>query len=138
VAIWFNTHVNTVRRLIGLGYWSLSRWAKLKVKNAVNFIGEYEATLANEARRHQLDGVICGHIHHPALRLSAGLLYVNCGDWVESCTAAVEHFDGRMEIIDWTEEAAQLPPFAAVERELHEQQMLPGIAEHHSRPARLS
>jgi UDP-2,3-diacylglucosamine pyrophosphatase LpxH len=138
VAIWLNTQVNAVRRLIGLGYWSLSRWAKLKVKNAVNFIGEYEATLANEARRHQLDGVICGHIHHPALGLAAGLIYVNCGDWVESCTAVVEHFDGRLEIIEWTMEAAHLPPVEKLDSESQGQQMLPGIADHQSTPSRLS
>ena len=63
---------------------------------------------------------------------------MNCGDWVESCTAAVEHFDGRVEIIDWTKEAAQLPPFADIDREFQHQPMLPGIADHHSRPARLS
>ena len=136
VAIWLNTHVNALRRLIGLGYWSLSRWAKLKVKNAVNFIGEYEATLAHEARRHKLDGVICGHIHHAALRQTAGSIYVNCGDWVESCTAAVEHFDGRVEIIDWTKEAAQLPSFADIDREFQDQPMC--ITDHHSRPFRLS
>jgi UDP-2,3-diacylglucosamine pyrophosphatase LpxH len=110
-AIWLNTHFNAVRRILGLGYWSLSRWAKLRVKNAVNFIGEFEGTLAGEARRHGLDGVICGHIHHPALRTHADLLYVNCGDWVESCTAVVEHFDGRFEIIEWaTDTTAAVPP----------------------------
>ena len=109
VAIWLNTHFNALRRGLGLRYWSLSRWAKLRVKNAVNFIGEFEATLAGEARRHRLDGVICGHIHHPALRMESELLYVNCGDWVESCTAVVEHFDGRFEIIE-AQYTVLLPP----------------------------
>ncbi len=102
-AIWANTHFNHLRRLFGLPYWSLSQWVKLKVKNAVSFIGEFERTLASEARRHDVDGVICGHIHHAAIRDDAGFRYVNCGDWVESCTAVVEHFDGRLEIITWTE-----------------------------------
>ena len=111
VAIWLNTHFNAVRRALGLSYWSLSRWAKLRIKNAVSFIGEFERALAGEARRHKVDGVICGHIHHPAFRMVDGLLYVNCGDWVESCTAAVEHFDGRFEIIDWIKrDTARLPP----------------------------
>ena len=88
-------------RLFGLPYWSLSQWVKLKVKNAVNFIGEYERTLTAEAARHHVDGVICGHIHHAVIRQVGALTYVNCGDWVESCTAVVEHFDGRLEIIDW-------------------------------------
>jgi len=111
IAIWLNTHFNKMRRIFGLGYWSLSRWAKLRVKNAVNFIGEFEGTLASEARRHKLDGVVCGHIHHPALRNENGLTYVNCGDWVESCTVAVEHFDGRLEIIEWSEQDAAPTPF---------------------------
>ena len=101
LAIWLNTHFNAIRRAFGLTYWSLSQWAKLKVKNAVNFIGEYETTLAAEARRRGVDGVICGHIHHAVIRDDAGLSYINCGDWVESCTAVVEHFDGRFEIVKW-------------------------------------
>ena len=103
LAIWLNRHFNTVRRVFGFTYWSLSRWAKLKVKNAVNFIGSFERTLMGEARRRGTVGVICGHIHHPVVRTKDGLCYINCGDWVESCTAIVEHFDGRIEIIDWTE-----------------------------------
>jgi len=111
LAIMLNTHFNSIRRLLGLPYWSLSRWIKLRVKNAVNFIGEFEKTLSKEARRHDVDGVICGHIHHPVIRTFDGLTYVNCGDWVESCTAAVEHFDGRFEIIEWikTDPPARLP-----------------------------
>ena len=99
-AIQLNTYFNAVRRTLGFPYWSLSRWVKLKVKNAVNFIGEYERTLCSEARRRGADGVICGHIHHATIRPEGDLIYVNCGDWVESCTAVVEHFDGRLEIID--------------------------------------
>jgi UDP-2,3-diacylglucosamine pyrophosphatase LpxH len=102
-AISLNTHFNTIRRLFGLPYWSLSRWIKLKVKNAVNFIGEYEKTLSGEARRHHVEGVICGHIHHPVIRRLDDMVYVNCGDWVESCTAAVEHFNGQLEIIEWVQ-----------------------------------
>jgi UDP-2,3-diacylglucosamine pyrophosphatase LpxH len=101
LAIWLNTHFNAIRRAFGLTYWSLSQWAKLKVKNAVNFIGEYETTLAAEARRRGVDGVICGHIHHAVIRNESDLCYINCGDWVESCTAVVEHFDGRFEIVKW-------------------------------------
>jgi UDP-2,3-diacylglucosamine pyrophosphatase LpxH len=101
VAIWLNTHFNAVRRALGLTYWSLSQWAKLKVKNAVNFISEYEQTLAAEAQRRGVDGVICGHIHHAIIRPISGLRYINCGDWVESCTAVVEHFDGTFEIVRW-------------------------------------
>jgi UDP-2,3-diacylglucosamine pyrophosphatase LpxH len=101
LAIWLNIYFNMIRRGLGLTYWSLSQWAKLKVKNAVNFIGEYENTLSGEARRRGVDGVICGHIHHAVIRNDLGLCYINCGDWVESCTAIVEHFDGRFEIVRW-------------------------------------
>src|SRR5262249_12455486 len=110
LAIWLNTYFNAIRRGLGLTYWSLSQWAKLKVKNAVNFIGEYEKALAAEARRRGVDGVICGHIHHAVMRQDFGLTYVNCGDWVESCTAVVEHFDGRLEIIRWIERESSADP----------------------------
>jgi UDP-2,3-diacylglucosamine pyrophosphatase LpxH len=100
-AIAANTVFNKVRRSLGLRYWSLSQWAKYKVKNAVSFIGEFEKTLAAEASRHGLDGVICGHIHHAAVHDDFGFTYINCGDWVESCTAVGEHFDGRFEIVNW-------------------------------------
>jgi UDP-2,3-diacylglucosamine pyrophosphatase LpxH len=102
LAIWLNTHFNAIRRAFGLTYWSLSQWAKLKVKNAVNFIGAFEQALAGEARRRGADGVICGHIHHAVIRGNGDISYINCGDWIESCTAVVEHFDGRFEIVKWT------------------------------------
>ena len=101
LAIVANTWFNQVRKKFGVGYWSLSAWAKMKVKNAVNFIGDYENTLANEAVRRGLDGVICGHIHHAIIRQIDGVTYVNTGDFVESCSAIVEHNDGRLEIIYW-------------------------------------
>jgi UDP-2,3-diacylglucosamine pyrophosphatase LpxH len=101
IALAISTRINWVRRKLGFTYWSLSAWAKLKVKNAVNFIGRFEETLAAEATRHGVDGVICGHIHSAAQRDVDGLIYINTGDWVESCTAVVEHEDGRMEIIHW-------------------------------------
>jgi UDP-2,3-diacylglucosamine pyrophosphatase LpxH len=78
-ALRVNAHVNYVRRRLGLTYWSLSQWAKLKVKNAINFIGEFEQALIIEARHHGVDGIICGHIHHAAIRNSNGLQYINCG-----------------------------------------------------------
>jgi UDP-2,3-diacylglucosamine pyrophosphatase LpxH len=106
LAIWLNTYFNRIRRFLGLTYWSLSQWAKLKVKNAINFIGEYERTLAAEAGRRGVDGVICGHIHHAVIRTACGIRYINCGDWVESCTAIVEHFDATFELVTWTGEEA--------------------------------
>lgn len=97
-----NTLINRIRRAFGFGYWSLSALAKMKVKNAVNFIGAFEETLAAEAARVGVDGVICGHIHHATMHDRHGSTYINTGDWVESCTAVAEHHDGRMEIIRWT------------------------------------
>jgi UDP-2,3-diacylglucosamine pyrophosphatase LpxH len=102
-AIIANRIFNAVRRRLGFGYWSLSQWAKLKVKNAVNYIGEFEKTLVSEAQRQNADGVICGHIHHAVIREDLGVRYLNCCDWVESCTAVGERHDGTFEIITWTE-----------------------------------
>jgi UDP-2,3-diacylglucosamine pyrophosphatase LpxH len=96
-----NTALNRLRRRLGFGYWSLSAFLKSKVKNALQFIDNFESALADEARRRNVDGVICGHIHKAEMREIAGVLYVNDGDWVESCTALVEHGDGRLEILNW-------------------------------------
>ncbi|NBN63494.1 UDP-2,3-diacylglucosamine diphosphatase [Microvirga tunisiensis] len=104
-ALALNTTVNMVRRRIGLTYWSLSAWAKLKVKNAVSFIGRFEEALSDEARRQGTHGVICGHIHHAASHMTHGIHYINTGDWVESCTAVAEHHDGTFEVIRWVERA---------------------------------
>ncbi|WP_420135026.1 UDP-2,3-diacylglucosamine diphosphatase [Rhodopseudomonas sp.] len=114
LAIRLNRIVAALRRWAGVPYWSLSQWAKLKVKNAVNYIGAFEQTLAQEARRTGTDGVICGHIHTAAIRDDHGIRYMNCGDWVESCTALVEHDDGRFEIITWTDPLKRNLPVAAV------------------------
>ncbi|MGB8485446.1 MAG: UDP-2,3-diacylglucosamine diphosphatase [Xanthobacteraceae bacterium] len=107
-ALVVNRVFNEVRRKLGFGYWSLSQWAKLKVKNAVSYIGEYEKTLVSEAQRHSAEGVICGHIHHAAIHDEFGIRYINCGDWVESCTAIAEHPDGQFELITWTHTKPQL------------------------------
>lgn len=96
-----NTTWNLIRRRMGFGYWSLSAFVKVKVKNALQFIENFEAAVAEEARRRGVDGVICGHIHKAEMRRIGDILYINDGDWVESCTALVEHADGRLELIDW-------------------------------------
>jgi UDP-2,3-diacylglucosamine pyrophosphatase LpxH len=98
-----NRLLSLVRRRFGLRYWSLAGYLKRKVKNAVSYIGSFEEALAAEAGRLGVDGMICGHIHHPELREMDGVLYCNCGDWVESCTALVEHHDGRLELLRWTD-----------------------------------
>ncbi|MCE7027384.1 UDP-2,3-diacylglucosamine diphosphatase [Jiella avicenniae] len=102
-AIAINLVFNKIRRRLGFPYWSFSSWAKLKVKNAVNFIGAFEEALAEEARRMGCDGVICGHIHHAQLADHADVGYINTGDWVESCTAVAERHDGSFELIRWSE-----------------------------------
>jgi UDP-2,3-diacylglucosamine pyrophosphatase LpxH len=96
-----NTLLNRARRRMGLGYWSLSAFLKVKVKNALQFIERFEEAVAEEARRRGADGVICGHIHKAEMRQIGDILYINDGDWVESCTALAEHEDGRLEIIEW-------------------------------------
>jgi UDP-2,3-diacylglucosamine pyrophosphatase LpxH len=101
VALVFNRWFNVARRRMGLPYWSLSAWLKRQVKEAVKAIDRFESALAAEARRRGFDGVVCGHIHHAEMREVDGVMYMNDGDWVESCTALVEHHDGRMELIDW-------------------------------------
>ena len=96
---WFNR----VRSLMGMRYWSLSAYAKAKVKNAVNIVSSFEEAVARECRRRGLDGVICGHIHHAEIRDIHGVTYHNCGDWVESCSALAEDFNGKISIIRWVE-----------------------------------
>ncbi|HOX68149.1 MAG TPA: UDP-2,3-diacylglucosamine diphosphatase [Phycisphaerae bacterium] len=103
-----NRRFNVARARLGLPYWSLSRFLKLKVKRAVSYVGDFEAALARETRSRGLDGVVCGHIHHAEIREIEGVLYCNDGDWVESLTALVEHHDGRLEIIDRSAEARQV------------------------------
>ena len=116
-ALWANHWLNVLRRRLGLSYWSLSAYLKHKVKNAVQYIANYEETMAEEARKHKVDGIICGHIHHAEMRDINGVVYCNDGDWVESCTALVEHFDGTLEILHWlVENQAELFPVPSVEQ----------------------
>ncbi len=96
-----NRWINLARRQLGLNHWSLSAYAKQRVKAAVSIISNFEQSVARECRRRGFDGVICGHIHHAEIRRIRGVLYHNCGDWVESCTALGERGDGRIEIIRW-------------------------------------
>jgi UDP-2,3-diacylglucosamine pyrophosphatase LpxH len=120
LALWINHHFNTLRRLLGYEYWSLSAVLKLKVKNAVQYIGSFADALTEAARSRELDGVVCGHIHHAEIRELGGVLYCNDGDWVESCTALVEHFDGRLEIVKWAEQRS----FDAISAVLPERELV--------------
>jgi UDP-2,3-diacylglucosamine pyrophosphatase LpxH len=101
-----NRHLNSLRARLGLPYWSLSKYLKLKVKRAVSYVSDFETAVAREASHRGAQGVVCGHIHHAELREIDGILYANDGDWVESLTALAEHIDGRLEIIDWAAEMA--------------------------------
>ena len=97
-----NVTLSWIRRSLGVaGYWSLSGYAKHKVETAVSFIDDFEQSVVRNVKDRNLDGVICGHIHAAAIREIEGVTYINCGDWVDSCTAIVEHGDGRMEVIHW-------------------------------------
>ena len=96
-----NVGFNLIRRRFGLPYWSLSAHVKKKVKNAVAFISRFEEAVAHAAAERGVDGVVCGHIHSAEIRQFGGVTYYNDGDWVESCTALVEHPNGQIEIVDW-------------------------------------
>ena len=98
-----NRHLNNLRGRLGLPYWSLSAYLKHKVKKALNYVTDFEAAVAHEARRRGHQGVVCGHIHRAEMRDIGGVLYCNDGDWVESRTALVEHHDGRLELVQWIE-----------------------------------
>jgi UDP-2,3-diacylglucosamine pyrophosphatase LpxH len=97
-----NVYLSWLRRTLRLpGYWSLAGYAKRKVKTAISLIFNFEDAVIKHAREKGLDGVICGHIHWPMNKEVDGMRYLNCGDWVDSCTGIVEHLDGRMELIIW-------------------------------------
>ena len=109
-----NRVVNWARKRLGYGHWSLAKYLKHKVKRAVNFISEFEEALATQCRRMGHDGVVCGHIHHAEITQYGEINYMNCGDWVESCTALVERQDGQFEILRWGQVDA---PVVALSRE---------------------
>ena len=107
-ALTLNRYVNSIRSRFGFPYWSLAAFLKHKVKNAVQYIASFEKALATEARRQQVQGVICGHIHRAEITEIDGITYCNDGDWVESCTTLVEDFSGRLSLLRWTESQAVL------------------------------
>lgn len=99
--IWVNVHFNKVRNLLGLEYWSLSKWLKQNTKEALNFINNFEDHVSEYCKEEGYDGIICGHIHVAKIKDIGDIEYMNCGDWVESGTALVEHEDGHFEIIEY-------------------------------------
>ncbi len=125
-----NRPINWVRRLFGLGFWSLSAAAKRSVKNAVNYIGAFEAAVVRLARMEgEVHGVVCGHIHTPVIRTIGALEYYNCGDWVESLSALVEESDGRLRLLEFTgKEIEELRGGAGMEEQAGEPAVLAGEA----------
>jgi len=117
LALALNTGFNAITRRLGLPYWSFSAWIKLKIKTAVNAIGDFERVLAAEARRRGADGVICGHIHHPTIRDIDGVTYVNIGDFVESCSLVIEREDGELTTLRWRPRVSAASPDWAFEAE---------------------
>jgi UDP-2,3-diacylglucosamine pyrophosphatase LpxH len=118
LVIELNEWCHGARRLFGLEYWSLAAFLKQKVKNALEYICRFESAVAGEVRARGLDGVVCGHIHHAAVKIIDGVLYLNDGDWVESCTALVEDRNGQLEILYWADQLTQRHsvPVAASDR----------------------
>lgn len=93
-----------IRKIFNIkSHWSLSKYVKQNVKKSVNFITDFENIISTHAKKNHYDGIICGHIHKAEIRNINGVEYLNCGDWVESCTALVEHFDGSWEILDFSQ-----------------------------------
>ncbi|MCS4505734.1 UDP-2,3-diacylglucosamine hydrolase [wastewater metagenome] len=103
--LWLNRWVNRARRLLGFPYWSLAHAVKHRVANATDYIARFEHAAAREARRRGVDGVVCGHIHRAEIERIDGVLYTNCGDWVESCTALTEAADGHLALVHWSDAA---------------------------------
>lgn len=121
-----NTYLSWIRRRLNIpGYWSLAGFAKRKVKSAVSYIFDFEASVVHSVKDKGLDGVICGHIHSATLRTVDGIVYGNCGDWVDSCTAIVEHLDGRLELLELTSDAPGVPDPGAATAQLAEQGKTP-------------
>ena len=108
-----NGALNRVRRVLGKDYWSLAAAAKHRVKNAVQYISSFEEAVVSEAARHGVEGVVCGHIHRAEIVRMGELLYMNCGDWVESCTALLERSDGSIELLQWRDQPQRLKVHAA-------------------------
>ena len=98
-----NRWFNYIRKRMGFSYWSLSAYLKTKTKRAVQHIAQFESAVVKEAKKYEVDGVVCGHIHHAEVQEINGILYLNTGDWVESCTALVEHVDGTLEVLRWAD-----------------------------------
>ncbi|PWU13846.1 MAG: UDP-2,3-diacylglucosamine hydrolase [Verrucomicrobia bacterium] len=98
-----NVWINRIRRMLGFGYWSFASYVKQKAKGAVKYVTDYEEAMVQFARKNGMAGIICGHIHRPEIRQIGDMVYMNCGDWIENCTALVEDFDGKFGLIKYHE-----------------------------------
>jgi UDP-2,3-diacylglucosamine pyrophosphatase LpxH len=108
-----NELCHAFRRFFGLRDWSLASYLKQTVTNALEYICRFEEAVAADIRARGFDGVVCGHIHHAAIRTIGGVLYLNDGDWVESCTALVEDARGHLEILRWASAGTAILPASA-------------------------
>jgi UDP-2,3-diacylglucosamine pyrophosphatase LpxH len=108
--LWLNRHFNSIRRKFGKPYWSLATYLKQQAGAALSHIDRFEKALTNEAKRRGFDGVVCGHIHRALIAEAQGVRYMNCGDWVESCTTLVEDHNGRFSLLHWSEQPQVLAP----------------------------
>ena len=106
--MWINRLHNAIRRMVNLPYWSLASYLKHRVRNAREYIERFETLVAGEIRRRDVDGLVCGHLHRPELTYIDDVLYCNDGDWVETCTALVEHHDGSLQLLHWADEKRAL------------------------------
>lgn len=100
-ALIFNKHFNTIRKTFKLPYWSLSKWLKHNVKEAVSYLQDYENTVIKYCKKHQYDGVVCGHVHTPSIKIIDDIIFMNDGDFVENCSAIVETHEGEFKIVYW-------------------------------------
>ena len=95
-----NAAVSCIMRWSDIRRYAVSRRIKQQTKRFVKFISRFETSLIEHARENDCVGVICGHVHTPALYEQCGIAYCNTGDWVENCSALVEYEDGRM-AVEW-------------------------------------
>jgi UDP-2,3-diacylglucosamine pyrophosphatase LpxH len=114
LALALNDRLYPLRVRLGRPYWSLSAYLKRTVKNAVEYVSRFEEVVARSAAPRHVDGVLCGHIHHAEIRRIGPILYLNDGDWVESCTAVVEDARGHLEILRWAHSNPASHPAPAV------------------------
>ena len=104
VVLAIGNRIHRLRQRLGLSYWSLAGFLKRRVAEAARYMARFDEAVAREAERRGVDGLICGHIHRAQIHSNLrGIVYCNDGDWVENCTALVEHTDGTLELLHWSD-----------------------------------